>query len=143
FGNENLDTSKKVIIAFAGDHGVYEEGVAPDPHHITKLQFPNFSKGLCGVGVIRIFVGADVVAVDVGINCDEKLDGVLDYKIRKGTSNMAKGPAMSKQEAIRCFEIGIEIDEHCIDCLLYTSDASDAPLCLYLVSIVFIAHTTH
>ncbi|MCC0783878.1 nicotinate-nucleotide--dimethylbenzimidazole phosphoribosyltransferase [Clostridioides sp. ES-S-0108-01] len=115
FGNENFETSKKVIIAFAGDHGVYEEGVAPDPQNITKLQFPNFSKGLCGVGVISKFVGADVVAVDVGINCDEKLDGVLDYKIRKGTSNMAKGPSMSKEEAIRCLEIGIEIAEQCIE----------------------------
>ena len=37
--------------------------------------------------------------MDVGINCDEKIDGVMDYKIRKGTSNMAKGPAMTRDEA--------------------------------------------
>lgn len=53
-------------------------------------------KGLCGVGVISKFVGVDVVVVDVGINCDEKLDGVLDYKIRKGILNMVKGLVMSK-----------------------------------------------
>ncbi|CZR94294.1 hypothetical protein CDFC105_23917 [Clostridioides difficile] len=35
---------------------------------------------------------------------------------------------MSKQEAIRCLEIGIEIAEQCIDCLLYTSDAADDSL---------------
>ncbi|HSQ90020.1 nicotinate-nucleotide--dimethylbenzimidazole phosphoribosyltransferase [Romboutsia sp.] len=115
YQSKEFDTSKKVIIAFAGDHGVYEEGVAPDPQNITQLQFPNFSKGLCGVGVLSKFVGADIVAVDVGINCDHKLDGVLDYKIRKGTSNMAKGPAMNRQEAIRCLEIGIEIAEECIE----------------------------
>lgn len=115
YQNKEFDTSKKAIIAFAGDHGVYEEGVAPDPQNITQLQFPNFAKGLCGVGVISKFVGADVVAVDVGINCDHKLEGVLDYKIRKGTSNMAKGPAMTREEAIRCLEIGIEIAEECIE----------------------------
>lgn len=109
-----FDTSKKVIIAFAGDHGVYEEGVAPDPQNITVLQFPNFAKGLCGVGTICKFVNADVVAVDVGINCDEKLEGVIDRKIRKGTSNMAKGPAMTREEAIKCLEIGIEVAENCI-----------------------------
>lgn len=114
YEQKEFDTSKKVIIAFAGDHGVYEEGVAPDPQDITVLQFPNFTKGLCGVGVISKFVGADVVAVDVGINCDKKLEGVLDYKIRKGTSNMAKGPAMSREEAIRSLEIGIEVSEECI-----------------------------
>lgn len=115
YQSKEFDTSKKAIIAFGADHGVYEEGVAPDPQNITQLQFPNFSKGICGVGVLSKFVGADVVAVDVGINCDHKLDGVLDYKIRKGTSNMAKGPAMTRQEAIRCIEIGIEIAEECIE----------------------------
>ncbi|MDK2587378.1 nicotinate-nucleotide--dimethylbenzimidazole phosphoribosyltransferase [Romboutsia sedimentorum] len=115
YGSEKFDTSKKAIIAFAGDHGVYEEGVAPDPQNITYLQFPNFAKGLCGVGTLSKFVGADVVAVDVGINCDHKLEGVLDYKIRKGTSNMAKGPAMSREEAIKCLEIGIEVAEDCIE----------------------------
>lgn len=114
YEQKEFDTSKKVIIAFAGDHGVYEEGVAPDPQDITVLQFPNFTKGLCGVGVISKFVGADVVAVDVGINCDKRLEGVLDYKIRRGTSNMAKGPAMSREEAIRSLEIGIEVSEECI-----------------------------
>ncbi|RDY22781.1 nicotinate-nucleotide--dimethylbenzimidazole phosphoribosyltransferase [Romboutsia maritimum] len=115
YESKYFDSSKKVVIAFAGDHGVYEEGVAPDPQNITVLQFPNFAKGLCGVGTICKYVGADVVAVDVGINCDEKLEGVLDYKIRKGTSNMAKGPAMTRQEAIRCLEIGIEMSEKCIE----------------------------
>lgn len=104
-----FEIDKKAIIAFAGDHGVYEEGVAPDPQKITKLQFPNFTKGICGVGAISKFVNADVIAVDLGINTDEKLDGVLDYKIRKGTSNMVKGPAMTREEAIRSLEIGIEI----------------------------------
>lgn len=114
YENKYFDTSKKAIIAFAADHGVYEEGVAPDPQNITYLQFPNFAKGICGVGVLSRFVGADVVAVDIGVNCDHKLEGVLDYKIRKGTSNMAKGPAMSREEAERSIEIGIEVAEECI-----------------------------
>lgn len=115
YESKYFDISKKAIIAFAGDHGVYEEGVAPDPQNITVLQFPNFTKGLCGVGTISKFVGADVIAVDVGINCDEKLEGVIDRKIRKGTSNMAKGPAMSREEAVKCLEVGIEIAQEYID----------------------------
>ena len=114
YGRKYFDTSKKVIIAFACDHGVYEEGVAPDPQNITILQFKNFPNKINGVGTISKFVGADVLPVDVGINCDEKLEGVLDYKIRKGTSNMAKGPAMTKEEAKKCIEIGIEMAEKCI-----------------------------
>ncbi len=114
YGKKYFDTSKKIIISFAGDHGVYEEGVAPDPQNITILQFQNFPKRINGVGTISKFVGADVLAVDVGINCDEKIEGVLDYKIRKGTSNMAKGPAMTRKEAEKCISIGIEMAEKCI-----------------------------
>ena len=110
-----FDTDKKIVIAFAGDHGVYEEGVAPDPQKITRLQFPNFTKGVCGVGAISKFVNSDVIAIDLGINTDEKLDGVIDYKIRKGTSNMAKGPAMTREEAIRCLEIGIKVANESIE----------------------------
>lgn len=114
YEKEDFDIDKKAIIAFASDHGVFEEGVASDSQDITRLQFPNFVKGLCGVGVLSKFVGADVVAVDIGINSDEKIDGVLDYKIRKGTSNMAKGPAMTRKEAIKSIEVGIEVAERCI-----------------------------
>ena len=109
YGTVQYDLSEKVVIAFAGDHGVYEEGVAKDPQWITKAQIPNFARGTCAVGTLARFIGADVVAVDVGVNCDEKLEGVLDYKIRKGTSNMAKGAAMTREEAVRCLEVGIEV----------------------------------
>ena len=114
YGKKYFDTSKKIIISFAGDHGVYDEGVAPDPQNLTILQFQNFRNRINDVGTISKFVGADVLAVDVGINCDEKIEGVLDYKIRKGTSNMAKGPAMTRKEAEKCISIGIEMAEKCI-----------------------------
>ncbi|OPJ56002.1 nicotinate-nucleotide--dimethylbenzimidazole phosphoribosyltransferase [Alkalithermobacter paradoxus] len=115
YQSKYFDVQKKAIIAFAADHGVYEEGVSPVPQAITKIQIPNYVKGVSGVGVLSKFAGAKVVAVDVGINCDEKLEGVLDYKIRKGTDNMSKGPSMSKEEAIKSIEIGIEIANNLID----------------------------
>ncbi len=114
YETEKFDIPKKAIIAFGADHGVYEEGVAPNSQDITKIQFPNFAKGLCGVGALSRYAGADMVAVDVGINCDEPLEGIINRKIRKGTSNMAKGPAMTREEAVKSIEIGIEIAEECI-----------------------------
>ena len=109
YGEIHFNLEPKVVIGFAGDHGVYEEGVAKDPQWITKAQIPNFAKGVCAVGTLAKFMNADVVAVDVGVKCEEPLEGVLDYKIRQGTSNMAKGPAMTREEAIRSVEVGIEV----------------------------------
>lgn len=111
YGSKYFDTTKKIVLSFACDHGVYEEGVAPNNQNITLLQSMNFPKKINGVGTISKFVGSDVQLIDVGINCDEPIEGVIDCKIRKSTSNMAKGPAMTRQEAIRAIEIGIEISE--------------------------------
>ena len=112
YGSKYFDTTKKIVVlSFACDHGVYEEGVAPNNQNITLLQSMNFPKKINGVGTISKFVGSDVQLVDVGINCDEPIEGVIDCKIRKSTSNMAKGPAMTRQEAIRAIEIGIEMSE--------------------------------
>ena len=111
YGSKYFDTTKKLVLSFACDHGVYEEGVAPNNQNITLLQSMNFPKKINGVGTISKFVGSDVQLIDVGINCDEPIEGVIDCKIRKSTSNMAKGPAMTRQEAIRAIEIGIEMSE--------------------------------
>lgn len=111
YGSKYFDTTKKIVLSFACDHGVYEEGVAPNDQNITLLQSMNFPKKINGVGTISKFVGSDVQLIDVGINCDEPIEGVIDCKIRKSTSNMAKGPAMTRQEAIRAIEIGIEMSE--------------------------------
>ena len=111
YGSKYFDTTKKIVLSFACDHGVYEEGVAPNNQNITLLQSMNYPKKINGVGTISKFVGSDVQLIDVGINCDEPIEGVIDCKIRKSTSNMAKGPAMTRQEAIRAIEIGIEMSE--------------------------------
>ena len=111
YGSKYFDTTKKIVLSFACDNGVYEEGVAPNNQNITLLQSMNFPKKINGVGTISKFVGSDVQLIDVGINCDEPIEGVIDCKIRKSTSNMAKGPAMTRQEAIRAIEIGIEMSE--------------------------------
>lgn len=101
----------KVVIVMSADHGVHQEGVAPNPQIITAIQTPNFAKGVTGVCAFAKQTGAEVVIVDIGVAVDVDHPGVLQRKIRYGTSNMAEGPAMSREEAIRALEIGIEVAE--------------------------------
>ncbi len=100
---------KKSVIVMAADHGVFEEGVAAFPQTITAMQTRNFAKGLTGVCALAKQAGADVVPVDLGVLEDIEEEGVINKKIRYGTGNMVKGPAMTREEAIRSIEIGIEI----------------------------------
>ena len=108
-GNPYPSVDKKMIIVMSGDHGVHQEGIAPNPQVITAIQTPNFVKGVTGVCAFAKQAKADVIVVDIGIASDVDYPGVIQKKIRYGTSNMAQGPAMTREEAIRSLEIGIEI----------------------------------
>ena len=100
---------KKLIVVMSADHGVYEEGVAPNPKAVTAIHTPNFAKGVTGVNAFAKQAGSDVVVVDIGVAAEVDYPGVIQRKIKYGTDNMAKGPAMSREEAIKALEVGIEV----------------------------------
>lgn len=101
---------KKTIVVMAADHGVYEEGISSNPQEVTFAQTLFIAKGITGVGVLAKTAGAKVVAVDVGVKGTFASHvGVIDRKIKEGTNNIAQGPAMTHEEAIRSIEAGIEI----------------------------------
>ena len=101
---------QKAIIVMAADHGVYEEGVTSNPQVVTFAQTLNIAKGITGVGTIAKVSGAKIVTVDIGVKEEIPSDvGVIIRKIKKGSDNMAKGPAMTREEAIKALEVGIEI----------------------------------
>lgn len=95
---DNLDTSRKAILVMCADHGVYAEGVAVAPQVVTAIQTINMTRHNTGVCVLGALAGADVTVVDVGID-SEPLPGVLNMKVARGSGNIAKGPAMSRQQA--------------------------------------------
>lgn len=107
--------SKKAVVVMSGDHGIVEEGVATGLQCVTLAQTKNFVKGLTGVCALAKQAGADVIPVDVGINSDEIVPGVRNEKVRRGTDNFTKGPAMSRDEAVRSIEAGIRVAEELVD----------------------------
>lgn len=101
---------RKAIIVMAADHGVYEEGITCNPQEVTFGQTLNFPKGLTGVCAIGRVSESRIVTVDIGVKGDIPDDaGVIGRKIKLGSDNIAKGPAMSREEAVRSLEVGIEI----------------------------------
>ncbi|HHY73648.1 MAG TPA: nicotinate-nucleotide--dimethylbenzimidazole phosphoribosyltransferase [Bacillus bacterium] len=102
--------NRKAIIVMAADHGVYDEGITCNPQAVTFAQTLNFPKGLTGVCAIGRVTESKIVTVDIGVKGVIPSDaGVIDRKIKHGTDNIAKGPAMSREEAIRSLEVGIGI----------------------------------
>ncbi|MDO9350452.1 MAG: nicotinate-nucleotide--dimethylbenzimidazole phosphoribosyltransferase [Deltaproteobacteria bacterium] len=111
-GNPRPQILHKVIFTLAGDHGVTKEGVSAYPSEVTPQMVYNFLRGGAGINVLARLVGARVVVADLGVASKmEKHRDLVDKKVAIGTQNMAKGPAMSREEAIRSIEAGIELVE--------------------------------
>jgi len=111
-GKDKPLLNNKVIFTLASDHGVTDEGVSAYPKEVTAQMVDNFLRGGAGINVLAAHVGARVVVVDMGVAGDLKPDPRLVVKkINYGTKNMARGPAMERDEAISSICCGIEIFE--------------------------------
>lgn len=123
------ELDKKVIFTFAGDHGVADEEVSAYPKEVTRQMVFNFLNGGAGINVLARHAGAEVVVVDIGVDYDWGLSqdlrarrsevvesGLSPYgpafiskKVMMGTKNIRRGPAMTREETVRCIEVGIEL----------------------------------
>ncbi|MBI4792795.1 MAG: nicotinate-nucleotide--dimethylbenzimidazole phosphoribosyltransferase [Deltaproteobacteria bacterium] len=102
------DIGHKVILTFAADHGVAAEGVSSVPQEVTRQMVYNFLRGGAGVNVLARHVGAEVWVVDVGVAGDIRADGLRSRKVKAGTDNLAKGPAMQIGDALKALGVGVE-----------------------------------
>lgn len=108
-GQFPLAERAKAIVVMAGDHGVCEEGVSAFPQEVTPQMVLNFLHGGAAVNVLARHADAEVICVDVGIKGEVVHERLWKRKIRPGTSNMAQGPAMSREEAVAAIETGIDV----------------------------------
>ena len=110
-GKEQPVIEDKAIAVMAADHGVVAEGVSAFPAEVTPAMVVNMVHGGAAINVIGRHVGARVVVTDLGVNADLGDADIRHDKIRMGTANMAHGPAMTRDEAVRAIESGIRLVE--------------------------------
>ncbi len=112
FGTLDVRLKNKIVVTCAGDHGICEEGVSLFPSEVTPQMVYNFVNDGASINVLARHAGAQVRVADLGVDHDFEPDlPIFHMKIGKGTRNFAKGPAMTREEAIRSVEAGIEIVE--------------------------------
>ncbi|MGC9109988.1 MAG: nicotinate-nucleotide--dimethylbenzimidazole phosphoribosyltransferase [Caldimicrobium sp.] len=115
FENPFPRINKKLSFVFAGDHGITEEGVSAFPKEVTAQMVYNFLRGGAGINVLARFAGAEVKVVDVGVDYEfGEIEGLIKRKVCYGTKNFLKEPAMTKEEAIKCIEVGYELAKEAI-----------------------------
>lgn len=103
---------RKAVIVMAGDHGIVAEGVSAYPQEVTPQMVLNFLRGGAAINVLSRRAGARVVVVDVGVAAElPPADGLLSFKVARGTRNFAAGPAMTRGEAVKAIEVGLAVVE--------------------------------
>lgn len=99
---------RKRVYTLAGDHGVTEEGVSAFPREVTAQMVLNFLRGGAAINVLSRHVGAEVVVVDVGVDCEfADHPGLVRAKVARGTGNLAQGPALSRAQALAALGVGV------------------------------------
>lgn len=105
-GTARPKIGRKAHLVFAADNGIWEEGIGTVPYQVTAAQCENMVKGLTAINVLCRQAGAEVRVVDVGVRGD--VPGVRACKVRPGTANMARGPAMTRPQAETALQVGFD-----------------------------------
>jgi nicotinate-nucleotide--dimethylbenzimidazole phosphoribosyltransferase len=104
------------VAVFAGDHGVLAEGVTPWPQDVTAQMVQNFLAGGAAINVLARQTGARVIVVDVGVATDlDAAPGLVRQKVRAGTGNIAREPAMTVAEARQALDAGAAVAARLVD----------------------------
>ena len=99
---------KGAVVVAAADHGVTAEGVSAYPAEVTPQMVLNFLAGGAAVNQIARAANAEVYVLDVGVNGPEfpAHERLLAARVRPGTGNIAREPAMSPAEALTALQGG-------------------------------------
>lgn len=112
-GTVNPLVQRRVVVTMAGDHGVVAEGVSKYPQEVTCQMVYNFVNGGAGINALARVAAAEVKVVDMGVAGDlsdlANKGLIISKRIGPGTRNMAQGPAMTREDAVRCIEAGIQV----------------------------------
>ena len=113
-GKVHNSVRKQHLLVFAADNGVVEEGVSQTGQEVTAVVTENMARELTSVCRMARIAHAEVIPVDIGVAREVRGEKILQKNIRRGTANMTKGPAMTREEAIRGILTGFEVAEEAI-----------------------------
>ena len=112
-GSENVSIGKRAVLVLCADSGIVAEGVTQTDASVTETMAKRISEGRSSVCMMAKSAGADVYAVDIGMN--HPVEGVMDMSVGRGTANMSEGPAMTDDQAYRAIANGIKLAKACAE----------------------------
>lgn len=113
--NSDVLLNKRRAVVFCADNGVVRENVTQSESSVTAVVAEAIANGTSSINRMAQTFNADVLPVDIGIAREISNEKILCRKISFGTENIAKGAAMSHEQAIKAIAVGIDIAENCAE----------------------------
>lgn len=110
-GHNGIDFGKKCVVVMCADNGIVEEGVTQVSNEITAVVAGNMTCGKATINILSEKSNADVFVVDIGIARDLDNSKIFNRKIMYGTNNFLKKASMSREQAVKAIETGINFVE--------------------------------
>lgn len=108
-GSPDVVLKRRTVAVMCADNGVVCEGVSQSDSSVTAAVAEEIARGRSSVNLLAERFGAEVVAVDIGMNADVDDKCVLRRKTAYGTGNIAVGAAMSRAHAEAAINTGIRL----------------------------------
>lgn len=108
-GSPTIDLDKRCVVVLCSDNGVVEQGVSQSGGDVTVLIARNAARGISSINKMCEPVRIDCIPVDMGMR--ERVDepGMRDCRIAAGTGDISRGPAMSRAQAVKAMQMGIDL----------------------------------
>jgi nicotinate-nucleotide--dimethylbenzimidazole phosphoribosyltransferase len=91
---------RTVLFVFAGDHGLTAEGVSHYPASVTAAMVHTFLAGRASINAFAAAANVDIRVVDAGVAAElAPHPHLIAAKVRSGTRNAAREPALTAEEA--------------------------------------------
>jgi nicotinate-nucleotide--dimethylbenzimidazole phosphoribosyltransferase len=99
---------RRAVYVFAADHGVTAEGVSAYPREVTAQMVRNFLAGGAAINVLARLHDVQLEVVDVGVDAEfEDAPGLCRMKVRRGSGNMLREPALTAENLQVAMEAGM------------------------------------
>lgn len=105
----DVDISRRCVVIMCADNGVTAEGVTQSDSSVTALCAESMANGTSSINQLADAYRAEVLVVDAGMAADVENENILMRKVARGTADIAVGPAMTRAEARRSIQLGIDI----------------------------------
>lgn len=106
-GSEQVNIAHRCVAVLCADNGVVAEGVSQSGPEVTSVVARNLAKGVSSASRMCAPMGVDCIAVDMGMLAPLGLPGIRERRIAAGTGNIARGPAMTREQALAAVRAGV------------------------------------